>query len=345
VTFDKAAWSIDGPITKASLARIAEYIGTGGAEGIVGKGDLKVSPTAPNTRGIVIAGGAGLVLNRYQGSSVNQSYAVSNTGDHTITSGSMPAVSASAQEFLVLVTVGDEEFSQVGHPWMPGTPIASPDTFQYVRPIVYGPVSAGATVASLNLPFPAYAIARLNIPASATNITAGMITDLRELAQPRSKTVIRRVASPGGSTPNVSTDALTAIRPFPNGTLIGLTIPDWVNRAKVFGTLDGVKLTNGGKWNIRPIILDANVNPVGTHLFTWGEIPTVVDWLGFTVSSSRISVGFGDSIPVPAGVGRTIYFGLMCQSAGGLYDAAVNNLVADLSTTFTMQIVLEEVPS
>lgn len=342
MTFDKAAWAIDGPTTKAALARLAEYVATGGAEGIVDKTDFKVTPTSPLTRGITISAGGGLIRNRYQGSEVNQTYAVSNSGDHTISSGSMPAVSASAQEFLVLVTVGDEEFSQVGHPWMTGSPIETPDTFQYVRPIVYGPVSAGATVASLNLSFPALAIARLNIPANATNITAEMITDLRTLARPRSQTIVRRIISGGPVFPNNSGEAASALRPLLNW--VPVQIPDWANVAKVFGTIDGVKITGFGRWVLRPMVSDANVTPVGSHLFTYGLAETSIDWASLAPTAMRLSIGFGESVNISTGIGRTLYFGLMAQSVSG-FDDQVNNLQIDQFSSVTMTILLEEQPS
>lgn len=190
MTFNNAAWAIDGARITGALARLAAYATGGGRSGVVKPSDLKVSPLAVPGNGLRISSGGANVLNYYQ-ADPDEAYVVSNAGVHTVLSADMPAPVPATAYYLVCVVVGDPEFDQTGHPYMPTTiaPEDAPD-FEYVRVVVV-PCSAGTThFEELGLDYPAYALARLEIPASTTTITSEMIIDVRELAQPRSERVV-----------------------------------------------------------------------------------------------------------------------------------------------------------
>lgn len=253
MTFENAPSSIDGALLSSALLRRAQYAELGGAEGVVQKGDLKVSQLGTPGVGIQISPGVGLLLNRYQ-SQINETYVVSNPGVHTVPSVEMPASNASAKSYIVAVVIGDPDFSQVGHPFMAPTdpPVGQEQTFQYVR-VRLIEVSAGAT----SIPSAAYpylALARIDIPASTTTIINSYITDLRSLARPRQEQQI--FVSPGGTWDN-STKKVA----IPSGSSYfdwgsaqfapTVRVPSWATRAIVVCSINGV------------ILADASVNVAG----------------------------------------------------------------------------------
>lgn len=241
MTFDNAAWVINGPTISAALARRALYANAR-QSGIVQKGDLKVKALDTPGIGITIDEGVGVVLNGYQGADPNEAYVVNNPGVHTIPSGSMPASNPSQTYWLVCAVVGDEDFSQVGHPFMTseGVPDGTEDSFAYVRPVLIQ-CNAGDTQPTGN--FPALVLARLEIPANTTTITQAMIVDLRKLASPRQEQ--QMFVSPGGTWTNASP------REIPHGTVFAdwgpqeykpsVNVPSWASRAIVAASINGIR--------------------------------------------------------------------------------------------------------
>lgn len=245
MTFDSAAWALNGPQISASLARRALYADAR-QSGIVQKGDLKVHQLSTPGVGIVIDPGVGIVLNGYQNSlptGPNEAYVVNNPGAHTIAAVDMPASNPSAQSYIVAIVVGDPDpnFSQTGHPFMPstGVPAGQEATYQYVRPVLI-PVAAGAT--TLNVNYPALVLARIDIPANTTTIIDSYVTDLRKLAAPRQSQTMLVSPSNQFSTPAA----------IPSGSAYAdwstwkpsVAVPSWAKRAIVVASINGVRLTD-----------------------------------------------------------------------------------------------------
>lgn len=232
MTLKTSPWAIDGALTTSSLARLATYAASGGQSGVIRPGDLKVSTLSTPGNGVRVAGGGALVMNRYQ-SSISEAYVVSNSGIHTVPSGSMPASNPSTAYYLVCVVVGDPEFSSVGHPFMPSSipPEDAPD-FEYVRIVIVPCTSTTTRFEQLGLAYPAYALARLEIPPSTTTITSGMIVDVRDLAQARESRKVL-AASPTANQQLLSgtfTDTWISYKP-------SVAIPAWATRATVTATI------------------------------------------------------------------------------------------------------------
>jgi hypothetical protein len=232
MTLKNAPWAIDGALTTSALARLATYAASGGQSGVIRPADLKVSTLAVPGNGVRIAAGGALVMNRYQ-TSINEAYVVSNPSTHTVPSGSMPASNPATSYYLVCVVVGDPEFSSVGHPYMPSSiPAEDAPDFEYVRVVVVPCSSTTTRFDQLGLNYPAYALARLEIPASTTTITSGMIVDVRDLANARE---LRKVlaASPTANvqlTSSSFTDTWISYKPT-------VAIPVWATRATVTVTI------------------------------------------------------------------------------------------------------------
>lgn len=245
MTFSNTAWAIDGALLGSSLARRAEYAAVGGAQGIVQKGDLKVTELAVPGVGLLIEAGVGLIRNDYQ-SNPNETYVVSNPSTHTMTAGEMPGSDPSARSFIVAVVVGDPDFSQTGHPWMGSDdpPVGQEESFDYVRPTLIQ--VANSSVTTLDVDYPALVLARVDIPANTTTITDSMITDLRSLARPRQSQ--EAFVSPGGTWTGGNP------RYIPHGSSFAdwgpqefkpeVKVPEWATRAILIVHVNGVRFND-----------------------------------------------------------------------------------------------------
>lgn len=261
MTLRNSPLAIDGARIDSATLRIAAY--ANGNEGIISKGDLKVSPLTIPGVGLRVAHGAATVLNRYQ-SSIDQAYVVSNVNEAIIDSSMMPAPSASFRSHLVVVTVGDPEFSQAGHPWMLSSdpPLGEEETFDYVRfHVIPNVPSSTKTFASLGLSYPAYALARIDVPANTSTITSEMIVDLRRLANPRNTERIEHIPS---ATNNLLNGGGTVgnFENWPSTVWFDLEIPEWAVRAKVHGFVEGALHTKAGQGSLRIAFADGGATTI-----------------------------------------------------------------------------------
>lgn len=239
-TFNNTAWLIDGPLTEAEFARRAHYAATSGAEGITTPGDLKVIPLSTPGNGLRISPGGGTVINRYAGTAQNQSYVIANpTTDDTLNAAKMPASNPAARSHLIVAAVGDFQYSSAGHPFMPADDTGIDlDTFQYVRPVIIPNVAASTTKFSqLGLSYPALTLARIDVPANTTTITAGMIVDLRKVATPRSETFQQHVATSSNDILTVA--ALNTYEYWPDQSDFEIEIPEWATVCYADGFIEG----------------------------------------------------------------------------------------------------------
>lgn len=325
MTFNNSAWAIDHAATTAALARRATYASTSGNEGVIAAADLKVAPLDVPGVGVKIGAGTALVLNRYQ-TTVSETYTVLNSGDHTITSDQMPAASPAAQSYLVAITVGDPEFSQVGHPWMGSDdpPAGEEDTFSYVRPWLIACPANTTSAAALNLPYPAYALARIDVPANTTTITAAMIHDLRHLANPRRSEEMLTAAESASA--NLTG---TAMHQFPAGAHWAVNVPDWAVTAKILGFVEGVQFTAAAQGSFEVLFTDGGAAE-----------STQFNFSAPTSGTDVFSVNLGGTISVPAayrGTQRTM--AVYAQLA----NTSMNNHANQSQwTSSTVRVLFEE---
>lgn len=241
MTFNFAPWAIDGARTAAGLARLASYAGGGGRSGVIRPGDLKVTALAVPGQGLRISSGGAYVLNDYL-TSPDESYVISNPASHTVLAASMPSSQPTTTRYLVCVVVGDPEFDQTGHPFMPAgdlDPIVAL-TYEYVRVVVLPCSSTDDHFDDLNKNYPGIALARLEVPANTTTITNAMITDVRELARPRSEQTLLSGRPTSVQQPlNTTTSPGSAwyewvdFRP-------SITIPKWATHIQILTHITGI---------------------------------------------------------------------------------------------------------
>ena len=172
MTFQTAAYAVDGNPESGNFLRLMLQSSTQGAQGVIGAQDLVVGPTTPTaTAGIVIQGGACLIAGAetpYQGS-----YYAYNVG--TDTTLSIAATGGTIRSDMIVARAEDPTWS--GSPW------GNPASGQIVFPRVISNVSAGATTVPGG--YSAIPLARIDMPASTSVVQASYIHDLRGVANPQ----------------------------------------------------------------------------------------------------------------------------------------------------------------
>jgi hypothetical protein len=238
--WDSTPWAVDGAIHSAEVARLLAHAATAGFSGIITPGDLKVSALAVPGSKVRVAPGGVLVPSSYSGAR-QQTYVARNATETE--SEAFGATSSSARSDLVVVRVEDRKYE--GQPLTP----EQAATFQFVRTeIIRGVPSSTTTAEALNLPYPAYALARVNIPASTATITNAMIVDLRNLASPHSLRRIFNGMGIGGLA--ISNEASWGTFPGYQPTV---EVPVWATHATVLGTMEGVNHVHPatvGEWRL-----------------------------------------------------------------------------------------------
>jgi hypothetical protein len=201
--------------------RSALYNASGGAEGVAQAGDLKVKVMDPVGPGIRVNAGSGLILNRSAGGE-GQTYSALRPASDGEVFDITPTSGAGSRHDLVILRVEDPQYA----PWEP------PDDYldaQFVFVRIIENVPAGTVTAEeLDLGYPAIALARLDIPSSTTNITGGMIIDLRQVARPQSK-LLKVTAVPAGTETLTSATYIT----FPTEAAWEVFVPEWATRATI----------------------------------------------------------------------------------------------------------------
>jgi hypothetical protein len=333
VTFYNAPWALDGATISSALARRAQYAAMSGGEGIVNAADLKVSQLAVAGQGLLISSGNAVITNRYQ-SDPNESYTVANPGTHTILATEMPTSQPTAKSYLVLITIGDPEFSQVGHPWMTSDvldPVEAAD-YVYVRPWLLEVAAGTTSFEDTGLDYPAIALARVDIPANTTTITNAMITDLRAMARPRSAEVLFDVS--GGSADYISSATGVFDSPFPSNASFNVKIPKWATSANIVGWISSLYLLGG----------EASYGELAASLVGYGQtFSTIFDETasGTSGDQTRYSYNIGGSIAIPSairGTAQTFRF------VGRINLAGLASLKADDRTSSFVRIRFEESP-
>ena len=143
MTLALAPLAVDGVLTSSSLLRKGLMAAMGGT-GVVGLNHLKVSASSPAGQSLVVAPGVAAVPNGYQ-TTPDEAYIVPNPAGHAVTSGDMPSASGSTTYWLVCLVVGDPQYDQTGHPFMPSDfDEGQFNTFAFNR-IVLLPCSSGTT--------------------------------------------------------------------------------------------------------------------------------------------------------------------------------------------------------
>lgn len=222
---DSVPWFVGGGAQHSpEVARTLAFAATGGKQGVISPGDLKVTPTSVPGNSVQVSVGSAVIPSR-NATGRNQSYiARMNTAD---TAAIAATSSSGGRSDLVVIQIEDPWVS--GEPWQdPSDPTVGP----YVFTRVISNVPAGTTDLNNVSGYSgrtAITLARIDIPASTGTITSSMITDLRSIANPRSeRTVVSGVLT--GAERVLSTDTWQS---FPVNNISNVYVPTWATHAVV----------------------------------------------------------------------------------------------------------------
>lgn len=244
MSWDSVPWFVGGGAQHSpEVARLVPYAATGGAEGIVNVGDLKVQALAVPGTSVRVLPGAALILARSVGGD-SQTYLARNPTEDVVAISSTG--SGSGRSDLIVAQIEDPFMA--GEPWQDPT---DPTVGPYVYTRVIPNVPAGTTRLQ-NVPGysgrTAVTLARVDIPASTATITAAMIKDLRKVARPRRERAMQ-VFFPQGvwrsgtaaemSRSGYATWPITlAQRPY-------VDVPTWATRVDIICHMSGIIYARG----------------------------------------------------------------------------------------------------
>jgi len=195
-------------------------------QGVTTGSDLKVSALSTPGAGVQVGDGSAVIAGKV--SPVQGYYNAYNIGSDTV---DVAATGGTGRSDMLVLRVEDPEYE--------GTrdPAADPIVFFEVIPNV----SSSATAAPAG--YTAIPLARIDIPASTATITSSMLTDLRQVANPRRERILTPYYFPGPLTEISGTT--TTWRTHPNVTMANLAIPAWAASAKIVFSVTNLRLADG----------------------------------------------------------------------------------------------------
>jgi hypothetical protein len=210
VTFQSAAYAVDGNSESGNFLRLMLQSATLGSQGIIFPTDLLVTQTGVASSGIIINSGACVVFGAetpFQGS-----YFGYNVGNDT--SLTIAATGGSIRSDMIVVRAEDPTWS--------GTPWGNPASGQILFPRVISGVSGTATQAPGGIS--AIPLARIDIPVSTSTITNAMIHDLRFVCNPQR--ILQMGAANGPGSPQAWTVGTSGVI-WPTTATFSIAIPTW----------------------------------------------------------------------------------------------------------------------
>lgn len=229
MTWQGVPWFVKDASHPSEVERTLAYIAGSGGDGVVLPTDCKVTASAIPDGNVNVAPGAVVALNRFSGGNA-QAYVARNVGSDV--KALTPQGSGGGRWDLVAVIIEDPQYA--GQPAPPSVPNGP-----YVRTAVYQNVPSTTTKLSEVAPNQTgVALALVKFDASDGTITAADITDLRELANPR--TFTQKKVLNGVTGANLAGSLTVA----PTGASFPVKVPAWARRAVIEARWSGLKYTD-----------------------------------------------------------------------------------------------------
>lgn len=333
----QGTWAVDGFRVPGTLWRLQLRSATRNGNGIVEMGDLRVAakdtpgPAVTVKDGACVAAGAETL---WQGS-----YYGYNLGDEDV---QISPTGGTARSDLIYARVEDPTISS--SPWDHTGP---DDQLWYLR------VASGVSSSAKTIPvgYTGVALARVDIPANTTNITQAMITDLRQMVDPRSLVkVFTKQGEWGGTDDNQNyidfVGGKITYSAWPHDGTFDVDIPEWASTVKVIYTWDQVQFLEGAS-----VGSGQTKNADGSLRVTLGSLATdPVRYLtsANTPNYNRFPVGSADTLAIPAamrGTTQTLTMqGKATANSAGTDRATTGGLQCDGGSSLYVQLVFEEAP-
>lgn len=307
-------WALASPVSHPeTVARAAHSIATGGKEGITSPADLAVTAQTVPAGSVKVAPGTATV--RAKSPNHRQSYAVENTVEAVA---NVAATGASARTDMVLLQVQDP-------------PVSGVAAVVFVKS---GVPATARTAADAGVTKPAIPLARVTIPANTGAITQAMITDLRDLANPRRETMTL-MNGIGAAGPEETASNTTGARFFaPLQPMVD--IPAWATHVDVIATIAQLGV-RGGK----------AIATVAVSLGTTTDVSAVTQFRSANTylhedgADHRLTAVVGGSGPIPAGlIGTTQRLSL--EAKRWTSSGSVGQFVAVAGTHVVFQVTFSE---
>lgn len=306
-----STWAVAGAAFTPEDARAVAHNATSGARGVAGPADLKVTALPVAGPFVRIAPGGATLPSLYPGAA-GQSYTTRQAAAEDL---AVPATtSAGAAVRYVIQRITDPQYEGQA----PADPVNHRyDTFALVNSLA-------------GIAYPYVELARINQPASTTNITQAMITDQRKLAVPREERQIVLGAPVAGQ--NLTSAAFVR---FPaTDTLID--IPAWATELFCTYTISAAALHDGGAGSGVEGYFHVGLGGSGSPDANFTMAPDI--FYSFDAPAggfpNRQVVIVGAKIPVPVNLrgtqGAVRLFGNRTVGAGYLATAAGTQTIADL---------------
>jgi len=257
MALDPVPWAVGGDAEHGpDVARQLAYLATGGKEGVVAPGDMKVSSLDVPGAGVKVAAGGASILNRVAS---QQAYTVRNP-IADVDSVKIAATGSGAGRSDLIICRVDNPYVD-SNAQAPTDPVHGPyDKFDVIPGVPAGtkrlqdiPQYAGVSAVTL---------ARVDLPASTGTVTSSMITDLRTLANPRSERQIVKGTLDGT---RVTLNA-TTWQQWPQNPIAGIAVPAWATHA-VVRVDTTIRFVSGDSYAVMQSFLGSAGQLDGTTLF------------------------------------------------------------------------------
>jgi hypothetical protein len=285
VTFQTAAYAVDGNQESGNFLRLMLQSASAGGQGIIGPTDLLVTANVTPTSGINIASGACIILG--QETTFQGSYYGYNVGvDASLTIG---PTSGSPRSDMIVARAEDPTWS--GSPW--GNPAAG----QIIFPRVITNVSSSATTVPGN--FSAIPLARIDMPASVSVVQSSYIHDLRGVANPLR--ILQVLTASGPGSPQTWTVSTTP-HAWPGAASWQVPIPSWATTMACTWTIGEAVYQTGGNGTARGFVNPVIGSSVSSPTVTF---PQSLISMTSTTGPWRHTIAGGGTVAIPAGIRGT----------------------------------------
>ncbi|MEV5915834.1 hypothetical protein AB0M00_43995 [Streptomyces chartreusis] len=282
-----------------------------GAEGITQGDDLKVTQRSTPGGGVLVGDGSAVVrgrANTFQGS-----YAACNIGAVDVP---IAATGGSARSDMVILRIEDPEYE--------GS--LDPETDEIAYFDVISNVSSSATAIPDSRT--AIPLARIDIPSSTSTITNAVITDLRQVANPRRR---RSVFTQSPASLSTGIGSSTSYSYFSTAAGVNVAVPDWATKVIIKIDVSPVRYDLGNFWGR----IGATY---GSSLAT--QDITLDDNQGS--GARRIPAIIADTLTVPSAYRGTTQ--LLRVRASAMETGQAGRIYVDSGTTFAYDVQFEEAP-
>jgi len=327
---DPVPWLVSTPGVQhsAEVARTLAYSATNGATGVIGSSSFKVAQQGTPNNTVRVLPGVASVVSNYPGHS-GQSYILRNATSTNVTIA--PTSSAAGRTDAIIARVDD-----IG---LVGQVPADVNSYNYTKIEVIQGVSAGLKYGmDLKLNYPFVLLAKITLPVSTATITSAMITDLREVVNPREKVISRdQPWFTESRVDMVGTGAYPVGQYWPRtdsreDTAIEMVrIPEWATRVEIEGNWLGVYVSAGthagNMWATMDSVIQ-NTPRDATQYYTWTAEDTATRQNWF-VRDTRL---------IPADMrGKDAYFSLRARKA-----SSAGTVFMDRASGYTMRLRFQE---